>query len=79
MEKFCESLREYAVKIVNFEKKKLMPLTKEEYESYPNLVNYNIWKKTSNMNTLMIKIIVKLKSIFIIQVNIEVMHTTYII
>ena len=42
MEKFCESLREYAVKIVNFEKKKLMPLTKEEYESYPNLVNYNI-------------------------------------
>ena len=30
MENFCESLREYAKNITDFEKKKLVPLTKEE-------------------------------------------------
>ena len=30
---FCESLREHAMKIINFEKKKLIPLTNEQQES----------------------------------------------
>ena len=33
MKKFCESLREHTVKIINFEKKKILPLTNEQQES----------------------------------------------
>ena len=36
MKKFCEFLREHAVKIINFKKKKLKLLTKEQKESYEN-------------------------------------------
>ena len=38
-QKFCESLREYAMKIINFDKKKIKPLTNEEYELYLNQIN----------------------------------------
>ena len=34
MKKICESLREHAKKIIDFEKKKMLPLTKEELKSY---------------------------------------------
>ena len=34
---FCESLREHAVKIINFKKKQLKLLTKEQQESYKNV------------------------------------------
>ena len=30
MKKFCKDLREHATKIINYEKKKMMPLTTEE-------------------------------------------------
>ena len=33
MKKFCESLREHTVKIINFEKKKILPLINEQQES----------------------------------------------
>ena len=33
MEKFCESLREHAVKIINFKKKKMKLLTKKQQKS----------------------------------------------
>ena len=33
MKKFCESLREHAKNIIDFEKKKMLPLTKEELKS----------------------------------------------
>ena len=36
MKKFCEFLRENAMKIVSFKKKKLKLLTKEPQESYEN-------------------------------------------
>ena len=36
MKKFRESLREHAMKIINFKKKKMKLLTKEQYESYEN-------------------------------------------
>ena len=32
--RFCESLREHAKNIIDFEKKKMLPLTKEELESH---------------------------------------------
>ena len=34
MKKICESLREHAKKTTDFEKKKILPLTKEELKSY---------------------------------------------
>ena len=36
MKKFCEFLREHAVKIINFKKKKMKLLRKEQKESYEN-------------------------------------------
>ena len=36
MKKFCESLRENAMEIINFKKKKTKLLTKEQQESYEN-------------------------------------------
>ena len=36
MKKFCESLREHKMKIMNFKKKKLKLLTKGQQESYEN-------------------------------------------
>ena len=57
------------MKIINFEKNKMITLTNAEYESYlPD------WEKCSNINTLMIKIMVKLKTIVIIQLRTEVLH-----
>ena len=34
--KFCESLREHAMKVIHFKKKKMKLLTKEQQESYEN-------------------------------------------
>ena len=34
MKKFCESLREHTKNIIDFEKKKMLPLTKEELKSH---------------------------------------------
>ena len=36
MKKFCESLREHEMEIINFKKKKAKLLTKEQQESYEN-------------------------------------------
>ena len=62
MKKFCISLRELAIKIITFEKKKMMPLTNEEYESCLTQINCHVCKKRLNINTLMIKIIIKLNN-----------------
>ena len=34
MKKFCESLRGHAKNLIDFEKKKILPLTKEELKSH---------------------------------------------
>ena len=34
MKKFCASLREHAKNIIDFEKEKMLPLTKEELKSH---------------------------------------------
>ena len=36
MKRFCKDLREHATKIINCEKKDMLPLTKEEEENYNN-------------------------------------------
>ena len=36
MKKFCKSLREHAMKVINFKKKKMKLLTKGKKDSYEN-------------------------------------------
>ena len=36
MKKFCESLRDHAIKIINFKKKKMKFLTKDQQQSFQN-------------------------------------------
>ena len=45
MTKFCKDLREHATKIINYEKKDMIPLTKKEEENYNNQKVYYICKK----------------------------------
>ena len=45
MKKFCNLLREHATNILKFEKKKLLPLTKEELKLHPDAPNYYICGK----------------------------------
>ena len=45
MKRFCKDLREHATKIINCEKKDMLPLTKEEEENYNNQEVCYICKK----------------------------------
>ena len=79
MIKFCKFLREQAVKIINFLKKKL--LTEVQQESYENAkICYICKKKFENkyLKDKKLKNMVKLEVIVIIQVNIEVLHIVYV-
>ena len=49
MKKFWESLREHAMKMINF-KKSMKLLTKEQQESYENAKICHIWKKKLKLN-----------------------------
>ena len=48
MKKFCKDLREHVTKIINYEKKDIIPLTKEEEENYNNQKVCYICKKEFN-------------------------------
>ena len=49
MKKFCKSLREHALKIINFKKENMDLLTKEQQESYENAkTRYNCKEKFKN-------------------------------
>ena len=48
MEKFCKGLREHATKIINYEKKKMIPLTKKEEKNYNKQKVCYICKKEFN-------------------------------
>ena len=45
MKKLCSSLRDHATNILNFGKKKMLPLTKGELKSHRNSSNCYIWGK----------------------------------
>ena len=45
MEKFCKDLREHAMKITNYEKKEMIPLTSKESKTYKIQIVCHIWKK----------------------------------
>ena len=66
MKKFCETLREYVMKIINFKKKKMIP--------YLNQTNCrNLQQKGLEINTLLIKIVVKIGKI-VIENSIDPVH-----
>ena len=69
----------YAVKIIDFEKKKMIPLINEQQESYEKEKICNICKIGLDINTMMMKIIVMLKDIVIILVNTEELYIAYAI
>ena len=75
MKKFRSSLREHARNILSFEKKKMLPLTKEELKLHHDETNCYICGKSS----LKVKIIGKLETIVIIEVNIEVQQIAFVI
>ena len=72
MKKSCEYLKEHAMKIVNFKKKKMIPLTKEQQELPEKEKVCYTCKKSLNVNKPRLKIMVKLKITTIIKVNTEV-------
>ena len=45
LKSFYEFSTEHAMKIINFEKKKMIPLSKEQQESYEKTKICNIWDK----------------------------------
>ena len=59
MEKFCESLREHTIKILNLAKKRMVPLTNKKQESNKKTKICYIYEKVSYISTLMIKAIPK--------------------
>ena len=79
MKKFCESLRERAIKIINYEKKKMIPLANKQQDSYERQKSAIFSNKSLNINTSLFKIIAKLKTIVITLVNKEVLNIAYLI
>ena len=68
---FCKFVRAYVKKIINFKKKKMKFLTKEEQESYKNAKICYIWQEKFENNT-------KFEIIVTIPENIEVLQIAYV-
>ena len=79
MKTFFESFREHAMKIINFKKKTMKLLTNEQQKLHENTKICYICKKNLKINMLKIKNIVKLGTIVIIHVNIDVLRIAYVI
>ena len=70
MKRFCIDLRKHATKIINYEKKEMIPLTNEE-KNYIVRKKYVIYVKTDLVLMMTIKIIIKSETIVITLENIE--------
>ena len=80
MKRFYESLREqHALKVINFKKKKMKLLTKDQHESYENTNICYICKEKFENKYLKDNKYRKVKIIVIIQRNIEVLGIAYVI
>ena len=79
MRKFCEYLREHAMNIINFKMKNIKLLTIEQQESYENIQICYICQEKYEYKYLKDKKDHKVRDIFIIQENIEVLHIAYVI
>ena len=78
MEEFYSSLREHPTHVINCEKKKILPLTKKGLKLHQDATACYILEKDSQKSLLKIKIIEKLETIAILQVNIEFQHIVYV-
>ena len=76
LKKFSTSFREHAKNIIDFEKKKKLPLTKEEIKPYQDAKVCYICRKTKDKK---IKIIEKSEIIVIIQGNAGAHHIVFVI
>ena len=80
MKRFCESfLREHAKNKIDFEKKKMLPLRKEELKSHRDAKNHYICGKRILQKLANSKIMEKLEIIAITQVNAEAQHIVFVI
>ena len=70
--KFCISLREHAADVINFEKKKVLPLIRKELKSHQDATLCCVCRKKLTQKRGKDKIIEKLDFIVILQVNTEV-------
>ena len=77
IKRFCEFLKQSKMKIINFEKKKLISFTNKEYHILIKQT-FTFTKKSLTINTLMIKNTVELETIDIVLVNIEMLHIKYV-
>ena len=59
MKNFCLGLREHATKIINYEKKEMMPLTKKEEKKHNKQKVCHICKKKKLVLMIAIKNIIK--------------------
>lgn len=59
MKKYFESLREHVIEISNFEKKKMIPSTKEQYDLYLYQIKCHIWKQKFECNWLLNTLLMK--------------------
>ena len=79
MKKFCESLREHKLKILDFENTKMVPLTNKQQDDMYEKINICCIYKLFVHKYTNDKTIAKLGTIAIIQVNTEVLHIAYTI
>ena len=70
MKKFCSSLRKHTANVVNFKKKKMLPL-----KTHQDATACYIYGKS----LLKMKIIKELETIAILLVNTEIQHIVYVI
>ena len=70
MKKFCSSLRKHTANVVNFKKKKMLPL-----KTHQDATACYIYGKS----LLKMKIIEELETIAILLVNTEIQHIVYVI
>ena len=77
MKKFCELSREHATEIINFKKEKIKLLTNEQQKPYENAKICYICKEKIEDLHAKDKNIIKLGTIVVKQVNIEVLHIAY--
>ena len=82
MEKFCKDLKELAVKIINYEKKEMIPLTNEENKYYEMQKVCYICKKNLILIKMMkihLNYIIKEEIIVITQENLEELLIVFVI
>ena len=77
MKRFCESLREHAKNIADFEKKKMLPLKKEELKSHQDAKVCYICRKINLQKLAKNKNYRKLEIIAITQENIAAQHIVF--